>query len=136
MPGEQGNAAFFGHSSSNLFNNGKYKYAFVLLHRLEIGDTFMVQKDSKRYVYKVFEKRIVKPTEVSVLDPRDRPVATLVTCDPPGTDLNRLVIVGEQITPDPAANVASTAPAERQVPATLPSEAPTLWGRLWRWLTS
>lgn len=136
MPGEQGNVALFGHSSSNIFNNGKYKFAFVLLNRLEAGDTFMIQKDSKRYVYKVFEKRIVKPTEISVLDARDRPTATLVTCDPPGTDLNRLVVVGEQISPDPAANLASSAPTEPNKPATLPSEAPTLWGRLWRWLTS
>ena len=136
MPGEQGNVALFGHSSSNIFNNGKYKFAFVLLNRLEPGDTFMIQKDSVRYVYKVFEKRIVPPTEVSVLDARDRPTATLVTCDPPGTDLNRLVVVGEQISPDPNVNIASTAPSESTKPDTLPSQAPTLWGRMWRWLTS
>jgi LPXTG-site transpeptidase (sortase) family protein len=135
-PGEEGNAAFFGHSSSNIFNNGRYKYAFVLLRKLEIGDTFMIQKGGKRYVYKVFEKQVVKPTEVSVLNPRDRPTATLITCDPPGSSANRLVVTGEQISPDPTRNIASSAPARGASPETLPSESPTLWGRLWGWLSS
>ncbi len=136
-PGEQGNVALFGHSSSNIFNNGRYKFAFVMLNRLEVGDTFMIQKDGKRYVYKVFEKKVVPPTEVSILNPRDRPTATLVTCDPPGTDLNRLAVFGEQISPDPTVNIASSAPTENvATPESLPSEAPTLWGRLWGWLSS
>lgn len=135
-PGEQGNVALFGHSSSNIFNNGRYKFAFVMLNRLEVGDTFMIQKDGKRYVYKVFEKKVVPPTEVSILDARDRPTATLVTCDPPGTDLNRLAVFGEQISPDPSVNIASSAPTDSvATPETLPSEAPTLWGRLWSWLS-
>ena len=48
-PGEKGNAVFFGHSSNNILNKGKYKFAFVLLHQLQIGDTFMLTKDGKRY---------------------------------------------------------------------------------------
>ena len=32
LPGQKGNTAFFGHSSNNIFNPGKYKFAFVLLH--------------------------------------------------------------------------------------------------------
>ncbi|HXE10348.1 MAG TPA: sortase, partial [Verrucomicrobiae bacterium] len=40
VPGQDGNAAFFGHSSNNIFNKGKYKFAFVLLHTLVEGDTF------------------------------------------------------------------------------------------------
>jgi len=135
-PGEQGNAVFFGHSSSNILNNGKYKFAFVLLNRLENGDTFMIQKDGKRYVYRVYDRKIVKPTDVSVLDNRDRPTATLITCDPPGTAVNRLVVVGEQISPDPAINVASTATPTTAEPAILPSDSPTLWHRLWSWITS
>lgn len=137
QPGEQGNVALFGHSSGNIFNNGRYKFAFVLLNRLEIGDTFMIQKDGKRYVYKVFERKIIPPTEISILNPRDRPTATLVTCDPPGTDLNRLAVIGEQISPDPSVNIASSAPTSNiDTPETLPSNAPTLWGRVWGWLNS
>ena len=95
-PGEIGNGVVFGHSANNILNKGKYKFAFVLLKRLETGDTFYLQKDGKRYVYKVFDKKIVSPSEVSVLYPSypDKPSTfTLITCDPPGTSLNRLVVV-------------------------------------------
>lgn len=135
-PGEQGNAVIFGHSSNNILNKGKYKFAFVLLKRLENGDTFMLEKDGKRYIYKVFEKRVVTPEDISVLDNRDRPTVTLITCDPPGTSVNRLIVVGEQISPDPASNVASSVQTASKVPEVLPSDAPTLWSRFWDWISS
>ncbi len=135
-PGEIGNGVIFGHSANNILNKGKYKFAFVLLKKLEAGDIFYIQKDGKRYAYKVFDKKIVPPTEVSVLYPSftDKPSTfTLITCDPPGTSLNRLVVYGEQIAPDPAANVASTA-KQVNAPQTLPSNSPTLWYRITHWL--
>jgi sortase A len=135
-PGENGNAAFFGHSSNNIFNKGKYKFAFVLLHELVPGDTFYITSADKTYVYKVISKTIVKPTEVSVLDdvPGHTATATLITCDPPGTSLNRLIVVGEQISPDPSGNAASGSSASSS-PVTksqLPGNGPTLWTRMWR----
>ncbi|HUP26195.1 MAG TPA: sortase [Candidatus Limnocylindrales bacterium] len=136
-PGELGNGTIFGHSSNNILNKGKYKFAFVLLKRLEVGDTFIIQKDSKRYVYRVFDKKVVKPEDVSILDDNQGKPATfsLVTCDPPGTSLNRLVVTGEQITPDPSSNVASSV-TKQSKPAVLPSDSPTLWQRLTSWLES
>ena len=135
-PGELGNGTIFGHSSNNILNKGNYKFAFVLLKRLETGDTFILQKDGKRYVYRVFAKKVVKPEDVSVLsDALGKPSTfTLITCDPPGTSLNRLVVTGEQITPDPASNVASTAKADN-TPTILPSNSPTLWSRFTSWFT-
>jgi sortase A len=132
-PGELGNGVIFGHSSNNILNNGKYKFAFVMLKRLEAGDTFMLHKDGKQYVYKVFDKKIVKPEEVSVLGPVPGKAATmtLITCDPPGTSLTRLVVFAEQISPDPSGNVASKATAEQGQPGILPSNAPTLWSRIY-----
>lgn len=130
-PGEQGNAVIFGHSSNNILNKGKYKFAFVLLNRLQVGDTFSLTKNGQRYTYKVYEKKVVKPDEVSVLGPTDRgATATLITCDPPGTSTNRLVVIGEQISPDPATNGASTAIQSADQPTVVPSDAPTLWQRL------
>jgi LPXTG-site transpeptidase (sortase) family protein len=135
-PGELGNSVIFGHSANNILNKGKYKFAFVLLRKLELGDTFYVQKDSKRYAYRVFEKKIVPPSDVSVLNPTSKPATmTLITCDPPGTALNRLVITGEQISPDPTGNAKSTVAPAKQQPQTLPSESPTLWSRLTGWLS-
>jgi LPXTG-site transpeptidase (sortase) family protein len=131
-PGEQGNSVIVGHSSNNILNSGKYKFAFVLLKRLEPEDTFFVNKDGVRYTYKVYRKEVVGPNDVSVLDTQDRPnTMTLITCDPPGTSINRLIIVAEQISPDPAGNKASTAITNDSDPAVLPSNAPSLWSRLW-----
>jgi sortase A len=135
-PGELGNGVVFGHSSNNILNKGKYKFAFVLLKQLEPGDTFMLQKDGKRYIYKVYEKKIVKPEDVSVLNNTSKPATfTLITCDPPGTSVNRLVVIGEQISPDPKGNVASTVKQDTSKPATLPGDAQSLWQRFTNWLT-
>lgn len=137
-PGQEGNGVIFGHSSNNLLNTGRYKFAFVLLSRLESGDTFMLEYEGKRYVYRVFDKKVVPPTDLSVLEPTDRPsTMTLITCDPPGTVLNRLAVVAEQISPDPANNVAADINQEvaaQGEPVELPSDAPSLWSRLTGWL--
>ena len=137
-PGEQGNAAFFGHSSNNIFNPGKYKFAFVLLHELAPGDIFYLTYDSKVFTYKVYDKQIVPPSQVNVLNTvaGKTATATLITCDPPGTSLNRLVVWGEQISPDPA---GATAPATNTTttttkPANLTGNGPSLWKRLTGWI--
>ncbi len=135
VPGQNGNAALFGHSSNNIFNKGKYKFAFVLLHTLVPGDTFYLTYNAKVYVYKVISRNIVDPSNVGVLNavPGQTATATLITCDPPGTSLHRLVVVGQQISPDPSGNAQSTTPsaANAATPAdSLPGNGPTLWGRL------
>ncbi|MBI3624064.1 class D sortase [Candidatus Saccharibacteria bacterium] len=136
-PGEVGNGAIFGHSSNNILNKGKYKFAFVLLRRLEPGDTFMIQYKSKRYVYKIYDKKVVKPTDVNVLgDTSKSATISLITCDPPGTSLNRLVVWGEQISPDVSSNVASSANKNVPTPSILPSNAPSLWERIRDWFSS
>lgn len=135
LPGQQGNAAFFGHSSNNIFNKGKYKFAFVLLHLLVPGDTFYLSYNEKVYVYKVITKKVVEPTQVDVLNavPGQIATATLITCDPPGTSLKRLIIVGQQISPDPSGNTASvTTPTLGANAVTLPGNGPTLAGRVLR----
>lgn len=137
-PGENGNASFFGHSSNNIFNKGKYKFAFVLLHTVVPGDTFYLTNNGKVYAYKVFDKKVVDPSEVGVLNPipGHPATATLITCDPPGTSLKRLVITGDQISPNPSSNAASSTPVTTAATTTdsnsiaLPGNGPTLLGRL------
>ncbi len=137
-PGQKGNVAIFGHSSNNIFNKGKYKFAFVLLHELRTDDTFYLTYKGTVYAYKVIDRKIVDPSEVGVLNdvPGQTATATLITCDPPGTSLKRLVVVGEQISPDPAKNTAAspasptaTTPADQ-----LSGNGPSLWTRFWQWL--
>ncbi len=134
LPGQKGNAAFFGHSSNNIFNKGKYKFAFVLLHTLQPGDTFYLTYQGKVYVYKVITRKIVNPNNVGVLGPvpGQTATATLITCDPPGTSLHRLIVIGQQVSPDPAGNAQAATSQETAAtpdPTQLPGNGPTLWGR-------
>lgn len=133
LPGQNGNTAFFGHSSNNIFNKGKYKFAFVLLHTLVNGDTFYLTYNDKVYVYKVISRTIVSPNDVGVLDPvaGQTATATLITCDPPGTSINRLIVVGQQISPDPSTNTQGTTSVNTSGSSTsfLPGNGPTLWTR-------
>lgn len=136
LPGQQGNAAFFGHSSNNIFNPGQYKFAFVLLHTLVPGDLFYITYNGTVYTYRVYDKKIVDPSEVDVLDsvPGKTATATLITCDPPGTSLHRLVVWGEQISPDPSGNSTSNNTLTATAPPQLASNGPTLWSRFIHWL--
>lgn len=138
LPGQNGNAAFFGHSSNNIFNPGKYKFAFVLLHTLVKGDTFYLTYQGKVYVYQVIGRKIVPPSDVGVLNDTlgKQATATLITCDPPGTSINRLVVTGEQVSPNPSGNTnPTTAPTQTSTqPSNLAGNGPSLWSRLWSWL--
>ncbi|MCA9318301.1 sortase [Candidatus Saccharibacteria bacterium] len=133
LPGQNGNGAYFGHSSSNIFNNGKYKFAFVLLHQLTTGDIFYITHNGKVYAYQVFAREIVPPTQVSVLHDTKGKTATavLITCDPPGLSTNRLVVWGEQVSPNPATNTTPE-PKAQTTPDKLSSNGPTLWTRIVR----
>lgn len=135
VPGQNGNVVIFGHSAENIFNPGKYKYVFSLLHDLQINDTFMLNYYGQQYVYKVYVKKVVKPTEMSVLGPADKTAtATLITCDPPGVSTNRMIIIGEQITPPPAGNVAASTTTSTQKPTIIPSNSESLFHRLFSWI--
>ncbi len=110
--------------------------AFVLLHTLVPGDIFYITYNGKVYSYQVYQKQIVSPSDVGVLGnvPDKAATATLITCDPPGTSINRLVVWGEQISPDPAGNVAATTAVVTTQPVALPDNGPTLWSRFIHWL--
>ena len=133
-PGTKGNVVIGGHSSNNVFNPGKYKYVFVNLKRLDVGDIFYLNYNGKRYTYKVtVAKKIITPKETSVLAQTTTPTVTLFTCDPPGTNVNRLIVQGVQIDPDPSdANSNTNQSTSVNSANPLPSVAPSLWNRLFR----
>lgn len=101
LPGQKGNTVIVGHSSNDWWEPGNYKFVFVLLDKLVIGDTFTVNYNSQKYVYEVTESKVVEPTELSVLRPTSEPTITLITCTPPGTAWKRLIIKGKQTSPAP-----------------------------------
>jgi len=132
VPGQNGNTVILGHSSGDIFNNGQYKFIFVQLNRLVAGDLFYIDFGGKRFTYEVIDRRVVAPNQLDVLNLGVKtPFATLVTCDPPGTSFNRLLVTGRQVSPNP-----NTAKANDDVSGgadnRIPGSAPTLFERLFR----
>jgi len=126
-PGQIGNTVIAGHSSNDLFDTGDYKFIFVQLDKLVAGDTIYANYQSKRYTYAVTGKEVVKPDDVSKLVyPMTKPILTLLTCTPIGTSLNRLLIIAEQVSPDPSQS--TTAPSSTNSNVTsIPGNSPNFF---------
>lgn len=104
LPGEYGNVAIFGHSTlPQLYNPKDYKTIFTYLPSLEKNDIIKVKIEDNEYEYEVIEMFVVKPDQVSVLEQRyDASYLTVITCVPPGTYWNRLVVRAKlKQAPDP-----------------------------------
>lgn len=99
-PGQPGNFFLTGHSSYYPWAEGDYKDVFARLPELEIGDTYSVYYGGDKHVYRIAEKKEVRPNNVTVLDqPTNKRLATLMTCTPVGTTIRRLILVAEEIDP-------------------------------------
>lgn len=89
--------------SNTIISAHRYKYlppnnlTFYLLDKLEAGDIVNVIWEGKLYNYEVADSKIVPPEEISILNPTDKPILTLFTCDPIWSEKNRLVVIGELI---------------------------------------
>lgn len=131
VPGQKGNTVILGHSSNDVFDDGGYKFVFVQLDKLNKGDTFYLNYQGTRYTYNVTDKKIINPNEVGTLVLNtDKPMATLVTCTPPGTALKRLVVFAEQVSPDPDKAAASSTEQSSSNTSAIPGNSPTLLERL------
>jgi len=129
-PGQIGNTVIAGHSSNDLLDNGDYKFIFAQLDRLNIGDTIYANYNSKRYIYSVTKKEVVKPTQVDKLVyPTTKPMLTLITCTPIGTAINRLLITAEQISPDPNQSTAKP-DTSSQTSTSIPGNSQTFFERI------
>lgn len=94
IPPDRGNTVIFGHSTlPQLFNPTNYRTIFADAYKLRIGDTFTATVQSVVYTYKIFSITVVSPDDTSVLaQTYDDSYVTLITCTPPGTIWERLVI--------------------------------------------
>ena len=72
LPGEPGNAAFAGHRDT----------FFRKLRDVRKGDEIVFTTAAGKHRYVVSDLRVVPPSDISVLEPTERPVLTLVTCYP------------------------------------------------------
>jgi sortase A len=85
-PGERGNVYVSAH-------NDIFGQIFRRLEELDLGDEVIVYAGATPYRYVVREKRIVEPTDVSVMYPTTEPVLSLQTCYPYMVDTHRLVVI-------------------------------------------
>lgn len=94
IPGKNGNAVIFGHSTlPQLFNPKDYKTIFANVYQLRNGDNIYATANSVTYTYKIFKITVVDPEDSSALvQDYDNSYLTLVTCTPPGTTWKRLIV--------------------------------------------
>ena len=107
---------------------------------MNAGDMLYVDYEGVRYAYQITGTNVVDPSDVAALrkiaeDNSGKPMITLITCTPLGTDKYRLLVFGEQVSPD-YSNAASSEPVAED-PAketTMPTNEKTPLGQLWDWL--
>jgi len=120
-----GNVFISGHSSYYWWDKGQYKTVFANLGNLENGDEIALAYENKVYIYKVTDKKEVDPSQVEVLQSVGKPVLSLMTCVPVGTNLRRLIVTAERIETD-AKNATESSPASTPSPVvTATSTSPT-----------
>ncbi|MCC7196758.1 class D sortase [Candidatus Peregrinibacteria bacterium] len=96
-PGMNGNVVITGHSSYFVWDPGRFKDVFALLHEVSVGDKIIIYYQQKKYIYQVYEKTIVTPDKVDILTQDGTNKLTLITCTPIGTNLKRLVLIAKPV---------------------------------------
>jgi sortase A len=87
-PGESSNCIISAH-------NDIFGEIFRRLPDLDLGDQVFVHTATQVYRYVITQKRIIEPTDVSVMYPTSSPVLTLISCYPYGIDTHRVVVTAE-----------------------------------------
>jgi sortase A len=106
LPGQPGNAVIVAHRDT----------FFRHVYELQKGDEVQIRRGGQTYKYIVTGKRIVQPTDLSVLKQTDTPQLTLITCYPIyyiGPAPQRLIVfarMAEPPTPALAPAAAASAP--------------------------
>ncbi len=89
-PGERGNLVLSGHD--DVFGE-----VFKDLDQLATDDLVVVYAGGHAFHYAVRARRVVAPTELSVLEQTREPVVTLITCTPYRIDTQRLVVIAQLV---------------------------------------
>ena len=100
-PWEDGTSFIFWHSSNFPWIKWDYNDVFSLLDKVVFNDKIIVYYWQEKFVYKIREKKVITPGDVSVLERnKSKSEITLMTCWPIWTTLNRLIVVWELVEED------------------------------------
>ena len=98
LPGESGNVFIFAHSTDTSFNASRYNAVFYLLNKLEKDDEIIVYYNQEKYLYKVTTSKILSPDRLDdYLKTLSGSNLILQTCTPPGTTINRLLLIAKEM---------------------------------------
>ena len=145
LPGQVGNLVISGHSAGDIYSNNQYKFIFSGLERLQDNDLIYVNYNSVRYTYKVTKKQTVEPTDVAALVyPTSKPILTLITCTPLGSDRYRLLVTAEQVSPTyeekavstPTNTDSTTALPGNNTSSEMPANEKPFFQKIWGFLTN
>ncbi len=99
LPGQndKGPMLLFAHSTDTIINIAEYNAKFFSVPDLQNGDQIQIQYHGTIYTYKVTDKKIIDPTDFDSIT-GSKAALILMTCTPPGTDWQRLLIYADKIT--------------------------------------
>lgn len=98
FPGQGQLVYLFSHSTDSPFNFARYNAVFFLLRKLSTGDRVIIYFMGEEYEYVVLDKFTTSGADVSWLaDKGQGERLILQTCDPPGTSINRLLVIAKPI---------------------------------------
>jgi len=94
IPGDSGNSVISGHRDT----------FFRHIHELNKGDVILVQRNGRAFRFEVTGKKVVEPTDLSVIQPTGDSRLTLITCYPTyyiGPAPQRLVVFSKLVQESP-----------------------------------
>ncbi len=92
-----GNTFIVGYSSYYNWIQNKNSDVFALLHNLRINDKIYLTYNQNIYTYQINFKATIKSSEIEIIKPNNQKQLTLMTYTPIGTNLNKLIIIADQI---------------------------------------
>lgn len=98
FPDENGLVYLFSHSTNYEWFVKDLNAVFYLLKNLSQGDLIVLIYKGTRYTYRLTEKRVVAPSDISYVAPIEgKRMLILQTCWPPGSTTERLLVFADLI---------------------------------------
>lgn len=120
MPGEAGNVAIAGHRTT-------WGHPFRHLDLLKPGNQIVITTPRAAVLYKVIWKKVVQPTDLSVVAPTSVNVLTLTTCNPPYSAATRLVVRAQLVAVGKLRPGSQNQPWSEKIPILTAQEHYPMW---------